>query len=345
MDLSNVVINKENNIRQAIEKIDKNGKKILLVLEDKKLIGVITDGDIRRWILKSGDMSASVEVIMSKSPIVLSKDELSKVKKVMIENSIEAIPIVDKNNEVEDIIFWSDLFYKEVNYDNHEVSVVIMAGGKGTRLKPYTNVIPKGLIPIGDIPIIERIINIFYEYGFKNYYLSLNYKKDIIKAYFNDKKTYNIDFVEEEVPLGTAGSLKLLEKNLGNTFFVSNCDILIDADYSKILQHHKVNKYKITVVAALKSYTIPYGMIKINENGLINGISEKPVYEFLVNTGIYLLEPEILKYVDGELDMTDLISKAIENGEEVGIFPVTENSWLDIGEFSEMKKTIEKLGV
>ena len=223
-----------------------------------------------------------------------------------------------------------------------------MAGGKGTRLDPYTKIIPKPLIPIGDIPIVERIIDRFNEYGCNTFYLTVNYKKNMIKAYFSDEdKGYEVKFVDEDQPLGTAGSLSMMKDKLKDTFFVSNCDILIDANYSHILKQHKKNKNKITLVTSLKNYTIPYGVIEINDNGAIKNMTEKPEYDFLVNTGMYILEPEVLNDIPQNtfFHITDLINEYIVKGETIGVYPVSENQWLDMGEFKEMENMLERLGI
>lgn len=347
MDISKLIINREISIRDAIEKLDKGAKKILLVIEENKLVGVVTDGDIRRWILKNRDTSLKVELIMNKSPIVLAEKSILMANDIMKEKSIEAVPIINENSEVVDIVFWSDLCYRGMNCKNNNVPVIIMAGGSGKRLEPYTSIIPKVLIPIGYIPIVERIINNFLEYDFKNYYITVNYKKEIVKAYFNEERSYNIFFIEEEKPLGTAGGLTLLKDELKGSFFVTNCDILVDTNYSKVVQYHKKNKYKITVISSFKDYVIPYGIFKLNDNGEVKELDEKPKYKFLVNTGMYLLEPDILKYIpeDTYFDMTNLIKKCIEEGEPVGIYPVTDNEWLDMGEFKAMYNMVEKLNL
>ncbi|MGL4772622.1 MAG: nucleotidyltransferase family protein [Clostridium sp.] len=228
--------------------------------------------------------------------------------------------------------------------EKSNVPVVIMAGGKGTRLQPYTNIIPKVLIPIGEIPIVERIINNFLSFGFKDYYLTVNYKKDIIKAYFNNVYGYNINFIEEEKPLGTAGSLYLLKEQIKGSFFVTNCDILIEEDYYKILDFHKKKNYKMTVVCAVKNYTIPYGVFTLKKNGSVEVLKEKPVYEYLVNTGMYILEPELIDLIpeNEEFDMTELLNLCLSRNIEVGVFPVTDNQWLDMGEFKEMERMMER---
>lgn len=349
MDLLKLCISPELSIREAIKVLDETAKKIILVVKNESLIGVITDGDIRRWILKSGDLDFSVEVVMNADPIYVLEKDINQVKQMMQERRIEAIPVVDQERRVHRVIFWNEVFENKLNYfDKLNIPVVIMAGGKGTRLYPYTKILPKPLIPIGDTPIVERIINRFTEYGCNDFYLTVNYKKEMIKAYFEDLKTaYDIDYVDEDKPLGTGGSLHLLKDKLKETFFVSNCDILIDANYSHILKYHKKNKNLITVITSLKNYTIPYGVIRLNENETIKETQEKPEYNFLVNTGMYVLEPEVLKYIpENEFyHITHLIDYCLENGIKVGTYPVTEQAWLDMGEFHEMERMAKRLGV
>lgn len=348
MNVQTLFINRDTSIREAIEKLDKTAKRILVVVEENKLTGVVTDGDIRRWILKSGDLSFPVKVIMNTNPIYLNEKNKVKANEIMKKYGIESIPLINESDEVMDMIFWNDLYDNKFNYFNTKnIPVVIMAGGKGTRLYPYTKIIPKALIPIGDIPIVERIINKFLEFEFNNFYITINDKKEIIKAYFNQDLPYEISFLEEEKPLGTAGSLSLLNDSIANTFFVSNCDILVDANYSKILEYHKKHNNKITAITALKNYVIPYGVFNLSEDGHINSLNEKPNCELLVNTGMYVLEADVLKYVpkNAYFDMTELISKCLLNDEKVGIYPVTDNNWLDMGEFKEMNKMMERLGV
>lgn len=347
MKYKNLCVNKNLTIKEAIKILDKFGKKILLVIEKNILLGVITDGDIRRWILSNKSLEEKVFEVMNKDFIFLYKGEKKLAKKIMKEKSIECIPILNSKKEVIDIIFWNDEFKDKINiFNNINVPVVIMAGGKGTRLYPYTKILPKPLIPIEDTPIIERIINRFCEYGCDKFYLTVNYKKNMIKAYFNElDKNYKISYVEEENFLGTGGSLYLLKDKLKETFFVSNCDILIDANYYDILNYHKENKHKITVVTSLKNYTIPYGVIELSKDGNIKKTSEKPEYNFLVNTGMYILEPEVLEDIPENefFHITNLIDNYIKDGKKVGTYPVTDNCWLDMGEFKEMERMVERI--
>jgi len=348
LNIQELFINKEMQIKDAIKRLDETGKRILLVVEDKTLNGVLTDGDIRRWILKNGSLKEQVNVIMAKDPKFIFKEEEKKANNILKEHSIEALPVLNENHEVIDIIFWNDNFNKSLNYAKMNNSVVIMAGGVGTRLKPYTNVLPKPLIPIGDIPIVERIINRFAEYGCEDFYMAVNYKKNMIKAYFNEiEKSYNINYIDEEKPLGTAGSLHFLKDIIKDTFFLSNCDILIDGNYSDMLKYHKEHGAKITLVTSLKHYIIPYGVIQINGNSNVKKMEEKPEYDFLVNTGMYILEPEVFNDIPENeyFHITDLINSYINKGDKIGVYPISEGSWLDMGQFKEMEIMLERLGI
>lgn len=349
MQLKDLFISENFIIKEAIKKLDETGKRILIVTADNKLKGIITDGDIRRWILKNGSLQESVALIMNKSPKYVYEKDRADANRILKEKMIEAIPVVNNKKEVVDIVFWNDSFKNKMNYyDTLANPVVIMAGGEGARLAPYTKILPKPLIPIGDMPIVERIINTFCEYGCNKFYMTVNYKKNMIKAYFNElDKSYQVDFVEEEKPLGTAGGLSLLRDKLQDTFFVSNCDILIDGNYSDMLKYHKENKNKITLVTSLKHFKIPYGVIEISTSSDVEKLIEKPEYDFLVNTGMYILEPETLNDVpeDTFFHITELINYYIRTGEKIGIYPVSDKSWLDMGQFKEMEYMIERLGI
>lgn len=339
-------------IKDTIKAIDIGGQKIVLVIDDnEKLLGVVTDSDIRRYILKNGDLDSNIEEVMQKKPKYVYEKEKEKARSIIIKYGVDALPIINEQHQVIDIIFLKEILQEEDNIqvlEKMDLPIVIMAGGKGTRLKPYTQIIPKPLIPIGETTIVERIIEQFIKYGCKDFYMTINYKKNMIKSYFEDIDVdYNLNYVEEKIFLGTGGSLHLLKDEIKSTFFVSNCDILIDANYSDILKHHKENKNLITVITSLKNFIIPYGIINISGNGDICEMKEKPEYNFLVNTGMYILEPEVLKDIPENMffHITDLINKYIEDDKKVGVYPITENAWLDMGEVKEMERMIEKLGL
>lgn len=348
MNIDNLKIKKEVNIREAMKKLDMGAKGILFIVSNEdKLIGTVTDGDFRRWILKNGSMEETVEKVMNNNPVYLMEGDLNSADEVMLKKSITAIPIVNLNKNILDVKFLNrNVFIEKKVKSLQDIPVVIMAGGLGTRLYPYTKILPKPLIPIGDTPIIERIIDKFYSYGGKDFYLTVNYKKNMIKSYFNElDKDYLINYVEEDKPLGTGGSLSLLKGKIDKTFFVSNCDILIEADYESILKHHREKGYKVTVVSSTKNFQIPYGVFKLNENGNIDEIIEKPVYTFLINTGMYVIEPEVLNDIpEGKFyNLPDIVEEYMKNGVPVGVYPISEESWMDMGQISEMKEMIEKI--
>lgn len=349
MNIKELIIYSDVTIREAMLRLDDGSKGIVFVVNnEEKLQGTITDGDIRRWILKNGSMDEKVTSVMNNNPIYVKDSDDVDIIDIMVKKSISAIPVINKYKNIVNVKFLTDKLYKKGNESLglKEVPIVIMAGGLGSRLYPYTKILPKPLIPIGDTPIVERIINKFNEYGADNFYLTVNYKKNMIKSYFGElAKNYKIDYVEEDKPLGTGGSLYLLKGKINNTFFVSNCDILIDADYSKILDHHKKSGNKVTVVASVKNFTIPYGVFKLNENGNIQEIQEKPQYTYLINTGMYVIEPEVLEDIpENEFyNLPDIVERYMETGIPVGVFPISEQSWMDMGQINEMQSMIEKI--
>jgi len=243
---------------------------------------------------------------------------------------------------------WTEVFGAEFPDRSQKINapVVIMAGGKGTRLKPFTDVLPKPLIPVNDIPVVEHIIEKFTNIGCSSIYLTVNYKAKILKAYFEElSPKYKVTFIDEPEPLGTAGSLNFLSDHFNQPIFVTNCDIIIKSDYREIYKYHESNSYDITVVASIKNYVIPYGTCELNDDGSLNCINEKPKYEFLINTGLYVVNPEILSLIPKNrfFHFTHLITKATSIGKRVGVFPVNENSWIDIGQWKEYRKAGELL--
>lgn len=338
------------NIVDAMSQIDKNAKGILLVVDDnERLVGTLTDGDIRRWILNKGDLLSPIHMAMNKEPKSLNSDKKNNAIQYMRNNQITAVPIVDEYNAVKDIIFLNEDSlvgdndcYKTLS----GIPIIIMAGGKGTRLYPYTKILPKPLIPIGDTPIVERIIGRFLLYGITRFFMTLNYKKGMIKSYFDDlAPEYKIEYIEEEKPLGTAGSIKLIGEKFENPIFVTNCDALIVADYADIYEHHRNSCNDITMVTALKNTTIPYGVVNTGDNGELLAMEEKPKMSFFVNTGMYVVNPSVIDLIpkNKTFHMTNLIEKVMNNGGKVGTYPISEDSFLDMGEFDEMKRMEQKL--
>lgn len=337
-------------IVDAMAKIDENAKGILFIQDkNEKLIGTLTDGDIRRWILKSGEVSAKVTEAMNKTPKFILKDRKKDAVKIMKEKNITAIPIISNEGKIEDVILLSDIeHHQEARGDLSGVSVVVMAGGKGTRLYPYTKILPKPLVPIGDTPIVERIMNYYSDFGIKTFYMTVNYKRAMIRSYFDDiKKNYSIKYIEEDKPLGTGGSIKLIEDKFECPLFVTNCDALVLADYYEIYQYHLNSGNDITMVSALKNFQVPYGVMHTGDNGILESMEEKPKLSYFINTGMYIINPDIIELIpEGMMfHMTHLVEKVMEQGGKVGTYPVSEDSFLDMGEFDEMKRMEEKLHI
>lgn len=344
MQLNDFIVPSSCPIIDAMKKIDQNGKGIIYVCEAEKLQGVLTDGDIRRYILKNGDLNDLVSRIANKHPIVLPYKDRHKAPKVLKEKNIRSVPLVDENLFIISIAFSDgDL---QLCKEKLGLPVVIMAGGKGTRLYPYTQILPKPLIPIGEKTITEHIMEHFEAYGCTHFDLIVNYKKNFIKSYFMDNEiSADISFVEEKEYLGTGGGLKLLEGKYKTTFFLSNCDILVEEDYGDIVNTHKKNGNVVTMVCASKRLKIPYGIVKASKDGQVIGMEEKPELSFLTNTGLYVLEPEFLDEIPDNtfIHITDVIQKCIDKGKRVGTYSISEEHWMDMGQLDELERMRKRL--
>lgn len=347
--MKNITIYPNVTIKQAMEALDKTAEKVLLVVDkDQRLIGALTDGDIRRYILKEQNLIGSIENVYKREPIFIFKNDFDseKVKQIFIKNLINLIPIIDENHIVVDYITWEKVFgnNKQTEAPDLDVPVVIMAGGSGTRLAPFTKVLPKPLIPVGEKPVVDHIIDRFRAFGVCQYFLTIHHKSKIIRAYFEEKEPdYSIEFAEEDEPRGTAGSLNLLKEKLDKPFFVSNCDIIVEADYSDLYKFHTHNSYDITLVASAKQFNIPYGVCELNGNGTLEKIQEKPEYNFLVNTGLYVLNPDVIKFIPDNkvFHITHLIDVVRKNGGQIGVYPVSDKAWIDIGQWAEYRKALK----
>ena len=344
MDVQEFLIDEESSMLEAMALLDKLAKKVLFVLKDDRFAGAITDGDIRRWILKKGNLNAKVKDMANYSPKYIYEKDKSLAKDIMRKHSIEALPVLNEEEEIISIVFWND---EEIEREGKlEAPIVIMAGGLGTRLYPYTKILPKPLIPIGEIPIAEHIINRFNQYGSKQFYLIVNHKKNMIKAYFNEiQKQYEVYYADEVRPLGTGGGLSLLKGEIDSTFILTNCDIIIEENYEKIYDYHQKENNLITMVCSLKNIKIPYGVIEISEAGEIEEMKEKPEFSFFANTGMYVVEPKVINELDNDtaIGFPDIIEKYKQSGEKIGVYPISENAWLDMGQLDEMEKMRRRL--
>lgn len=335
-----LILNQDDTILNALKKMDLQGSKLLMVANEGILLGLVSIGDIQRAILNSVPLEDRVEQIMRTDIIVASvSDSLESIKTLMLQNRVEYMPVLDHDNKIVNVIFWNDLFddtpkNKGINLG---LPVVIMAGGLGTRMKPLTNVIPKPLIPMGEKTIIETIMDMFTDVGCYDFHISVNYKAETIKHYFKQlgHPEYKISYFQEEKPLGTAGSLFLLKGKIDKTFFISNCDIIINTDFNDILEYHREQNNELTIVSALKHYPIPYGTIETGENGALKELIEKPEIIFQINSGMYILEPHLIYEIPENkfFHVTKLIDNILKRKGRVGVFPVSEGSWIDIGDW------------
>ena len=330
-------------VSEAMQQIDKNCNGILFLVDDSnKLLGCVTDGDIRRFLLSGGKMDAAAIKAANRFPKYARTRE--EAVSFYHKRNYIAIPIVNGEGEV------IGLYNGEGNEVRHRdalnVPVVINAGGKGSRLDPFTRVLPKPLIPVGDLPIVEHIIKEYQSYDCNEFHIIVNYKRDLMKAYFADNDNhYNITWYDEEKPLGTGGGLSLLRGKFSDTFFFANCDALLTSNYGSMVKFHKENGNIITMVCAYKNIDIPYGIVEMGVNGAIEGMKEKPRISFLTNTGIYIVEPEVMEDIEEDVPVgfPDIVELERQKGRKVAVFPVGENDWMDMGQLPELEKMRRKL--
>ncbi|MBS5626365.1 MAG: nucleotidyltransferase family protein [Porphyromonadaceae bacterium] len=339
--IQNRIVQLDISIFQAMKKMDEEKIKMLFVFDKEEFISILTIGDIQRAIIKKNDLSVEIREIIDTNKVFARSDEdINIIKSQMVKLRAECMPILNNKGRLVNVLFWNDLFLDGTKIDDRKINlpVVIMAGGKGTRLKPLTNVIPKPLVPIGEKTILEEIMNQFEAIGCTEFYMSVNYKYDILEFYLNQlEHKYNISFFKEEKPLGTIGSVSLLKDKINTPFFVSNCDILIDQDLRDVYDYHVENKNDITIITAVKNLQIPYGVIETTTNGVMTGLAEKPEFNYMINTGVYILQPDLIYEIPENefFHITHLMEKVRTRGGRIGCFPVSENSWRDIGEWGE----------
>lgn len=344
MKLDELLIEEDRTVLEAMRRLDVTGCRILFIAPQGKLAAVVTDSDIRRYILRGKPLSGPVREAANYHPRSITVEERGSARKLLLRYGIDALPVLDKRGHISDVIFEGDL-----DVDNRKkagLPVVIMAGGLGTRLYPYTKILPKPLIPVGELPIAEHIIHRFRDFGCTDFTMVVNYKKSMIKSYFNDlDKDYTVHYADEDTPLGTGGGLALLKGQISGTFFLTNCDVLIDADFGDICDFHKRHGNLITVVCAFKHITIPYGVIELGSTGEIKNVTEKPEMNFLTNTGVYVVEPRVIEELaDGvAVSFPDIMEGYRHAGEKIGVYPVSENSWMDMGQLEELDNMRRRL--
>lgn len=342
-------ISPSSSLLDAMKKMDEVKVKNLFVFLEESFCGLLTIGDIQRAIIKSIPLTEQVGKILNTTKIYASVDDsIDEIKEKMHQIWADCMPVLDREGNLKDIVFWKDVSRDDVQSERQPIHlpVVIMAGGKGTRLKPITNVIPKPLVPIGDKTILETILDQFEAIGCTKFYMSVNYKADIMKYYLSQlDHQYDIEFFQEDKPLGTIGSVSLLKGKIATPFFVSNCDSINEQDYRDVYDYHVENHNDLTIVTMVKTFKIPYGVIETGEDGLMTALSEKPELTYQVNTGVYILNPSCIDEIpEGEFfHITHLMEKIKARGGRVGCFPVSEQAWKDMGEWPEYLKMINVL--
>lgn len=345
------IVDSGKTIIQTMKLMDDGFTKSLIVFDKERFLGIITNGDLQRAIIAKVPFDTPIlKVVDNKTKRYASiSDDREKIKLWMLEKRAEFMPILDDDGNLADVIFWDDLFSDDKIEDNRkkiDLPVVIMAGGKGTRLKPITNVIPKPLVPVGEKTILEVILDQFEGIGCNKFYMSVNYKADMMKYYLSQlEHHYDIEFFQEDKPLGTIGSVSLLKGKITTPFFVSNCDSINEQDYRDVYDYHVNNHNDLTIVTMVKTFKIPYGVIETGEDGLMTALSEKPELTYQVNTGVYILNPSCIDEIpEGEFfHITHLMEKIKARGGRVGCFPVSEHAWKDMGEWPEYLKMINVL--
>ena len=338
--LNDFLLDAKKTLKQSIEVLDSRDIKVLFVVNSGQLLGSITDGDVRRYLLSGGTLKDPVIKACNRNP---KKAENIEKAKALLNSDFKAIPIINSNGIIKDIYIGEKLLNNE--FRKIDIPVVINAGGKGTRLEPFTKVLPKPLIPVGEYPIIEHIIQRYELFGCRKFNIIVNYKKELLKAYFKEnKRKYDIRWFDEEKPLGTGGGLSLLKRKIEGPFFFVNCDNMLLADYGLILEKHKKNRNSITIVCSKKEITIPYGVVKKKGKNEFSLIEEKPIFHFSINTGIYVVEAELLEYFkdNEQIDFPDFIKKMVKKGKKIGVYEVESDNWVDMGQVDDLNKMIKR---
>ena len=356
--LKKYLINKEKKIKDALKLIDKNGEKTCLVLdENKKLFGSLTDGDIRRKILRKGkSINEKIHKFCNRKTVFVKEGKINKkkIKQIFLRKKIEILPLVNRNEKITKIILKSEIFKiakrKKFNKNSlSKIKVVVMAGGKGQRLDPITRIFPKPLVPIKDKTAIENIVDSFSKFGVRKFFFVVNHKADLIKAYFKNKNFVGkrIQYINESKPLGTAGGLEKLRGKIKGNFVVTNCDVIFDFNFNKLIKTHVNKRNDLTLVTSNQISILPYGVCEINSHNELIKIHEKPKDKHLITTGLYILNSSVLNLIPKNkfLDMNQLIEISKINKKRIGIFKISQKSWQDIGQLHEYKKKVNLLSV
>ncbi|MBD8035705.1 nucleotidyltransferase family protein [Solibacillus sp. A46] len=337
-----IIVTEHQTLFETMKIIDQTSLQFAVVVDNNyRLLGTVTDGDIRRGILRGEGLEVPITAIMNSRPISAKIGwQSSEYKRLMNSKKLKQLPIIDESNRVIDILF-IDKLESPINKN----LVILMLGGLGTRLRPLTNDVPKPMLKVGNKPIVETIVDGFKQFGYTNFIFSVNYKKEVIQSYFQAGEEFGvtIEYVEEEKRMGTAGALSLLKNRPTEPFFVMNGDLLTQVNFKQLMQFHKEQQAIATMCVREYEFQVPYGVIETVGTDLLS-IKEKPVHRSFVNAGIYVLSPEVFDYIptDTFYDMPTLFEKLVEHGKKTSVFPIHEY-WLDIGRVDDFERANEKV--
>lgn len=338
-DWKNALLDHKGSLADAIRTLEATPYKICLIVDERqRLLGTITDGDVRRAILRGISLDAPARGAMMTTPTTGGLgDSQDALRELMARLDLSQIPLLDTEGRVAGLITRKSLVHAGEPRENW---IVLMAGGLGSRLRPLTEDIPKPLLKVGHKPLLETILETLRSHEFRNFYISVNYKAEMIKAHFGDGEKWKcaIRYLEESDRLGTAGALGLIPDRPTKPLLVMNGDVLTNVDFSSLLDFHVEQRSKATMCVREFDFQVPYGVVNIDEHR-ITGIVEKPIHSFFVNAGIYVIEPELLDLVPraGGFDMPDLFATALEKGVPTAAFPIREY-WTDIGRIDDFHR-------
>lgn len=342
INIENIKLDVNSTFKEALQIIDSGALQIALVVDkEDRLVGTLTDGDIRRGLLKGFNLDSSIKSVIFRTPTIAKiSDTKEAILKVALSKTLHQIPIVDENGKIVGIQKIEELI--KPKYKTNKV--VLMVGGLGTRLRPLTEDTPKPMLKVGNKPILQTIVEKFAEYGYLNIVMCVNYKSHIIQDYFGDGKEFGVDieYIFEEKRMGTAGALSLLKDKPTEPFFVMNGDLLTNVNFEHLHDFHISNNSMGTMCVREYDFQVPYGVVKVNDSNIVS-IEEKPIHKFFVSAGIYMLSPEVLDFIPQKkfYDMPTLFEQLIKEKKNTISFPLREY-WLDIGRIEEYKKANEE---
>ncbi len=335
---------------EAMKRMNEAGYRVLFVTDGSLgLLGILSAGDVRRWIVNSGGMiDVTIENVYNRRPLTLAPGfSVDEVRKLSLEKEILEFPVVNAEGKLCDAVIWSHIFNdgkRDRTAPLRDVHTVIMAGGVGSRMRPFTNILPKPLLPLGERTVLEEIMDGFHALGTERFHVIINHKKGMILSYFENIKTpYAINFIDEGGFLGTCGGIsKVPLDSISDDFILSNCDTILDADFAGIYRFHRENRNEITMVCTVRDFTIPYGVVELNDAGQIDRVIEKPSHNYLVNTGVYVLNKRVIDSIprDRVYHTTDLIRETIEAGGRTSVYPLPAAARLDTGQWEEYFETL-----